>query len=38
LLADSLAGRPAALDLADYALDRSLRRGAQASPTRPSFT
>ncbi len=38
LLADSLAGRPAALDLADYALDRSTRQSARASRTQPSFT
>ena len=38
LLADSLAGRPAALDLADYALDRRARQTARAAQTRPSFT
>jgi D-amino-acid dehydrogenase len=38
LLADSLAGRPAALDLRDYALERSAGQGARASQTRPSLT
>lgn len=38
LLADSLAGRPAALNLADYALDRSAHQGARAGQTRPSLT
>ena len=38
LLADSLAGRPAALDLADYALDRSARQAARTAQARPSFT
>ena len=38
LLADSLAGRPAALDLADYALDRSAHQGRRASQARASFT
>jgi D-amino-acid dehydrogenase len=38
LLADSLAGRPAALDLADYTLDRSAHQGTRASQARPSLT
>jgi D-amino-acid dehydrogenase len=38
LLADGLAGRPAALDLTEYALERGASQGARTSQTRPPYT
>ncbi len=38
LLADSMAGRPTALDLTEYALERGASQAARTSQTRPSYT